>query len=204
MTPYRKFLVTFYCSFGAYFVLLVVLYLNGYFAVEEVGVIAENPLASAAAKRTNQTKMGGCASKDKKDKVVENETAAGSGEAGADGGDTANGGGEGCVSNSMVFLSRNKSDTMVDAAVLEKMEAGFAKLAASDSKSLLKKYLTKEVFDALKNKKTSFGSTLLDCVQSESDPLLNFPTPFTPIHPIWPICDLDLQLSCSSQSPERA
>lgn len=35
MTPYRKFLVTFYCSFGAYFVLLVVLYLNGYFAVDE-------------------------------------------------------------------------------------------------------------------------------------------------------------------------
>ena len=56
---------------------------------------------------------------------------------------------------------------MVDAATLEKLEAGFAKLAASDSKSLLKKYLTKEVFDALKNKKTpSFGSTLLDCVQS--------------------------------------
>jgi arginine kinase len=55
---------------------------------------------------------------------------------------------------------------MVDAATMEKMEAGFAKMAASDSKSLLKKYLTKEVFDALKNKKTSFGSTLLDCVQS--------------------------------------
>ncbi|XP_055687392.1 arginine kinase 1 isoform X4 [Lutzomyia longipalpis] len=61
----------------------------------------------------------------------------------------------------------NKSDTMVDAATLEKLEAGFAKLAASDSKSLLKKYLTKEVFDALKTKKTpSFGSSLLDCVQS--------------------------------------
>lgn len=99
--------------------------------------------------------MGGCASKDKKDKVVENETAAGSGGTGTEGGDAANGAGEG-----------NKSDTMVDAAVMEKMEAGFAKLAASDSKSLLKKYLTKEVFDALKNKKTSFGSTLLDCVQS--------------------------------------
>lgn len=56
---------------------------------------------------------------------------------------------------------------MVDAAVLEKLEAGFAKLAASDSKSLLKKYLTKEVFDNLKNKKTpSFGSTLLDVIQS--------------------------------------
>jgi creatine kinase len=56
---------------------------------------------------------------------------------------------------------------MVDAAVLEKLEAGFAKLQASDSKSLLKKYLTKEVFDALKNKKTpTFGSTLLDVIQS--------------------------------------
>ncbi|KAJ4448726.1 hypothetical protein ANN_00117 [Periplaneta americana] len=58
-------------------------------------------------------------------------------------------------------------ETMVDAAVLEKLEAGFAKLAASDSKSLLKKYLTKEVFDNLKTKKTpSFGSTLLDVIQS--------------------------------------
>lgn len=56
---------------------------------------------------------------------------------------------------------------MVDAEVLTKLEEGFAKLAASDSKSLLKKYLTKEVFDNLKNKKTpTFGSSLLDCVQS--------------------------------------
>lgn len=55
---------------------------------------------------------------------------------------------------------------MVDAAVLEKLEAGFKKLEASDSKSLLKKYLTRELFDQLKNKKTSFGSTLLDVIQS--------------------------------------
>lgn len=55
---------------------------------------------------------------------------------------------------------------MVDAATIEKLEAGFSKLQASDSKSLLKKYLTKDVFEALKNKKTSFGSTLLDCIQS--------------------------------------
>ncbi|XP_037904711.1 arginine kinase isoform X3 [Hermetia illucens] len=62
---------------------------------------------------------------------------------------------------------RNKTNTMVDAAVLQKLEDGFAKLQASDSKSLLKKYLTKEVFDSLKNKKTpTFGSTLLDCIQS--------------------------------------
>lgn len=55
---------------------------------------------------------------------------------------------------------------MVDAAVLDKLESGFTKLAASDSKSLLKKYLTKEVFDQLKTRKTSFGSTLLDVIQS--------------------------------------
>lgn len=56
---------------------------------------------------------------------------------------------------------------MVDAAVLEKLESGFKKLEASDSKSLLKKYLTREVFDKLKNLKTpSFGSTLLDVIQS--------------------------------------
>lgn len=55
---------------------------------------------------------------------------------------------------------------MVDQAVLDKLEAGFSKVAGSDSKSLLKKYLSKEVFDQLKTKKTSFGSTLLDVIQS--------------------------------------
>ena len=56
---------------------------------------------------------------------------------------------------------------MVDAAVMEKLEAGFAKLqAATDCKSLLKKYLTKEIFDQLKGKKTSLGATLLDVIQS--------------------------------------
>jgi creatine kinase len=57
---------------------------------------------------------------------------------------------------------------MVDAAVAEKLEAGFKKLqGAADCKSLLKKYLTQEVFDKLKGVKTpSFGSTLLDVIQS--------------------------------------
>ncbi|KAH8379971.1 hypothetical protein KR009_008222, partial [Drosophila setifemur] len=65
------------------------------------------------------------------------------------------------------LLGELKQDTMVDAAVLAKLEEGFAKLAASDSKSLLKKYLTKEVFDNLKNKVTpTFKSTLLDVIQS--------------------------------------
>jgi len=56
---------------------------------------------------------------------------------------------------------------MADAAVIEKLEAGFAKLqAAADCKSLLKKYLTRDVLDQLKDKKTSLGATLLDVVQS--------------------------------------
>lgn len=64
---------------------------------------------------------------------------------------------------------------MVDAAVLDKLETGFKKLEASDSKSLLKKYLTKEVFDALKTKKTpTFGSTLLDVIQSGKFFFFNF------------------------------
>jgi creatine kinase len=63
---------------------------------------------------------------------------------------------------------------MVDQAVLDKLEAGYAKLAASDSKSLLKKYLTKEVFDNLKTKKTpTFGSSLLDVIQSGKLKLLS-------------------------------
>lgn len=56
---------------------------------------------------------------------------------------------------------------MVDAAVLEKLEAGFQKMQDSaDCKSLLKKFLTREVLDKTKDLKTSFGSTLLDVVQS--------------------------------------
>lgn len=54
----------------------------------------------------------------------------------------------------------------MDTAIIAKMEKGWCALSSSDSKSLLKKYLTKEVFDELKNKNTNFGSTLLDCVQS--------------------------------------
>ncbi|KAL1516844.1 hypothetical protein ABEB36_000690 [Hypothenemus hampei] len=50
--------------------------------------------------------------------------------------------------------------------VLNQLEAGFAKLSNSDSVSMLKRFLTREVLDKCKQKKTSFGSTLLDCIQS--------------------------------------
>jgi len=56
---------------------------------------------------------------------------------------------------------------MVDQATLDKLEAGFKKLQeAGDCKSLLKKYLTRQVFDACKDKKTAMGATLLDVIQS--------------------------------------
>jgi arginine kinase len=61
-------------------------------------------------------------------------------------------------------LTREK---MVDQATLDKLEAGFKRLqAASDCHSLLKKYLTRDVFDKLKSKKTAMGATLLDVIQS--------------------------------------
>lgn len=50
--------------------------------------------------------------------------------------------------------------------VLKTLEAGFQKLEKSDSTSMLKRFLTREMFDKLKYRKTSFGSTLLDCIQS--------------------------------------
>ena len=56
---------------------------------------------------------------------------------------------------------------MVDAATVEKLEAGWQKLQdATDCHSLLKKYLSRDVLDKLKNLKTGLGSTLLDVVQS--------------------------------------
>lgn len=56
---------------------------------------------------------------------------------------------------------------MVDQATLAKLEAGFRKLQdAKDCKSLLKKHLTEEVFNKLKNLQTGMGATLLDVIQS--------------------------------------
>ncbi|KAL1442974.1 hypothetical protein MTO96_046156, partial [Rhipicephalus appendiculatus] len=47
------------------------------------------------------------------------------------------------------------------------LEADFKKLqGASNCHSLLKKYLTKDVFDKLKTRKTAMGATLLDVIQS--------------------------------------
>lgn len=51
--------------------------------------------------------------------------------------------------------------------VIAKIEAGYTKLqGASDCKSLLKKYLTKDVVDKCKGLRTKLGATLLDVIQS--------------------------------------
>ena len=69
-----------------------------------------------------------------------------------------------------VTSSDNKINSvkMVDAEVTEKLDAGFQKLQdAEECKSLLKKYLTEDVYNELKDKSTpSFNSTLLDVIQS--------------------------------------
>lgn len=71
-----------------------------------------------------------------------------------------------CKTNCETKCGKARASAGVDPAVISKLEEGFKKLSSSNSTSLLKKYLTKDVFDSLKNKTTSFGSTLLDCVQS--------------------------------------
>ncbi|XP_041355015.1 taurocyamine kinase-like [Gigantopelta aegis] len=49
----------------------------------------------------------------------------------------------------------------------EDLEAMFKKLTeADDCKSLLKKHLTKEIFEKVKDKKTTLGGTLADCIRS--------------------------------------
>jgi hypothetical protein len=58
---------------------------------------------------------------------------------------------------------------MTDPEILAKLEEAFQKLqSASDEEchSLLKKHLTREVFDNLKTQKTNLGATLLDVIQS--------------------------------------
>jgi len=56
---------------------------------------------------------------------------------------------------------------MADAETVRKIEDGFKTLqGATDCQSLLKKYLTAEVVEKLKGRKTKLGATLLDVIQS--------------------------------------
>ncbi len=49
----------------------------------------------------------------------------------------------------------------------EELDSMFKKLSeAENCNSLLKKHLTKDVFESLKEKKTSLGGTLADCIRS--------------------------------------
>ncbi|CAJ0935337.1 unnamed protein product, partial [Mesorhabditis belari] len=58
-------------------------------------------------------------------------------------------------------------DMAVDAEVIAKIDDGYNKLqAASDCHSLLKKHLTRDVVDSLKDRKTKLGANLLDVIQS--------------------------------------
>lgn len=65
--------------------------------------------------------------------------------------------------------SAEKVANGVDPAVIKQIEEAYAKLngpEAANCHSLLKKHLTKEVVEKLKNKKTKLGATLYDCIRS--------------------------------------
>ncbi|XP_016973147.1 arginine kinase [Drosophila rhopaloa] len=64
-------------------------------------------------------------------------------------------------------LSINRYASNKDKEMLKEMEERYKKLAASNSKSLLKKHLTKKIFDNLKTKTTpKFNSSLIHCISS--------------------------------------
>lgn len=50
--------------------------------------------------------------------------------------------------------------------VAAKIEQAYKTISNSNSKSLVKKHLTKETYEKLKDITTPMGSTLLDCIQS--------------------------------------
>lgn len=57
----------------------------------------------------------------------------------------------------------------VDPAILKQLDEAYAKLNGPEGAkchSLLKKHLTKETLEKLKNKKTKLGATLYDCIRS--------------------------------------
>ncbi|XP_066956668.1 arginine kinase-like [Macrobrachium rosenbergii] len=54
----------------------------------------------------------------------------------------------------------------IDSTDLAVLEAEYKKFKAVKSRSLLKKYLTQDVFDKLKHRVTASGATLYDCIKS--------------------------------------
>ncbi|XP_011501058.1 PREDICTED: arginine kinase-like [Ceratosolen solmsi marchali] len=62
--------------------------------------------------------------------------------------------------------SCKKKGGQAAASVVQLLESEFTKYLEKPSNSLLRKYLTRDVFDKLKTRKTRFGSSLLDVIQS--------------------------------------
>jgi len=80
----------------------------------------------------------------------------------------------GCESSSATQLGADGNGTDKKTDNIEELSVDelFAKLEASkDAKSLLKKHLTKKVFEALKDKKTELGCDLKSCIRSGCDNL---------------------------------
>jgi hypothetical protein len=64
-------------------------------------------------------------------------------------------------------MKANQPRDEVDAATIKKIEDAYKSLQSHpECKSLLKKYLTKDVVDKCKGKKTKLGATLYDVIRS--------------------------------------
>jgi len=64
-------------------------------------------------------------------------------------------------------VCKDENEEMADADTVKKIEEGYKIVHnASDCHSLLKKYLTADVVEKLKHRKTKLGATLLDVIQS--------------------------------------
>ncbi|KAH8304047.1 hypothetical protein KR018_011013 [Drosophila ironensis] len=71
------------------------------------------------------------------------------------------------LSRVAIFQCYAKKSKGLDKAAIKEMEERFKEFSKTDSKSLLKKHLSKKIFDKLKNKTTpSFKSTLIHCINS--------------------------------------
>ncbi|XP_068215443.1 arginine kinase-like isoform X2 [Palaemon carinicauda] len=55
---------------------------------------------------------------------------------------------------------------LTDADASFSLDEEYEKFSSTDSSSLLKKYLTQEIFDSIKDRTTSLGATLHDCIKS--------------------------------------
>lgn len=71
-----------------------------------------------------------------------------------------------CPPNDEIIIENNKDINEIDVETQALLEREYENLQLNyDCKTLLKKYLTKDIFEKLQCKKTKYNSTLYDCIK---------------------------------------